>query len=74
MNADCQRYFESILQSLIKSVILEIADQDIPLHVFCDASDFAIGCPLIEHDADGAERVYFQTFQLHVAERRLSSA
>ena len=56
-NADCQRSFEGIKQRLVQSPILVIADQDIPFHVVCDASDFVIGCALMQYDADGAERV-----------------
>ena len=69
-NADCQRSFERIKQSLIQSPILAIADQDRPFHVVCDASDFAIGCALMHFDTDGAERVIsYQSHKLQAAER-----
>ncbi|TDH66491.1 hypothetical protein CCR75_009715 [Bremia lactucae] len=69
-NADCQRSFEGIKQSLMQSPILAIADQDRPFHVVCDASDFAIGCALMQYDTDGAERVVcYQSRQLQPAER-----
>ena len=58
-SADCQRSFEGIKQRLIRSPVLAIADQDRPFHVVCDASDFAIGCALMQYDADDAERVVF---------------
>ena len=58
-NADCQRSFEGIKQSLMESTILAIADQDRPFHVVRDASNFAIGCALMLYDADGAERVVY---------------
>ena len=69
-NAYCQRSFEGITQSLMQLPILAIADQDRPFHVVCDASDFAIGCALMQFDTDGAERVFcYQSRQLQVAER-----
>ena len=38
--------------------------------MICDASDFAIGCALMQYDADGAERVVcYRSRQLHAAER-----
>ena len=56
-SADCQRSFEGIKQRLIRSPVLAIADRDRPFHVVCNASDFAIGCALMQYDADHAERV-----------------
>ena len=54
----------------MQSPILAIADQYRPFHVVCDASDFAIGCALMQYDADGAERVVcYQSRQLQPAER-----
>ena len=49
-NADCQRSFEGIKQSLMQSPILAIADQDRPFHVVCDASDFPMGCALMQYE------------------------
>ena len=49
-NADCQRSFARIKQILMQSPVLAIADQDRPFHVVCDASDFAIGCALMQFD------------------------
>ena len=46
-SADCQRSFEGIKQSLIRSPVLAIADLDRPFHVVCDASGFAIECALM---------------------------
>ena len=69
-SADCQRSFEGIKQSLIRSPALAIADQDRPFHVVCDACDFAIGCALMQYDTDGAERVFcYLSRQLQPAER-----
>ena len=62
--------FVDIMQSLMQSPILAIADQDRSFHVVCDASDFAIGCALMQYDTDGAERVVrYQSHQLQPAER-----
>ncbi|KAG2878450.1 hypothetical protein PC114_g23112 [Phytophthora cactorum] len=48
----------------------ELADQDRPFHVVCDASDFAIGCALMQHGHEGRDRVvYYQSRQLKPAER-----
>ncbi|KAE9161539.1 hypothetical protein PF005_g31206 [Phytophthora fragariae] len=39
-------------------------------NVVCDASDFAIGCALMQHDHEGRDRVvYYQSRQLKPAER-----
>ena len=68
--ANCQRSFEGIKQSLMQSPILAIADQDRPFHVVCDASNFAIGCVLMQYDTDGVERVVcYLSRQLQPAER-----
>ena len=54
----------------MQSPILAIADQVTSFHVVCDASDFAIGCALMQFDTDGAERVScYQLRQLQAAER-----
>ena len=69
-NADYQRSFEGIKQSLIQSPVLAITDQDRPFHVVCDANDFVIGCALMQNDTDGAERVVcYQSRQLQPAEQ-----
>uniref|UniRef100_A0AAV1V8N4 Reverse transcriptase domain-containing protein n=1 Tax=Peronospora matthiolae TaxID=2874970 RepID=A0AAV1V8N4_9STRA len=70
-NAECQRSFDGIKQSLIQSPVLAIADQDRPFHVVCDASGFAIGCALMQYDLEGVERVVcYQSRQLQPAERK----
>ncbi|KAG3132710.1 hypothetical protein PC128_g26444 [Phytophthora cactorum] len=49
---------------------LTVADQDRPFHVVCDASDFAIGCTLMQHNHEGRDRVvYYQSPQLKPAAR-----
>ncbi|KAE9082091.1 hypothetical protein PF007_g22410 [Phytophthora fragariae] len=74
--ADCQQVFDAVKQGLTASQglteapILAVADQDRPFHVVCDASDFAIGCVLMQHDHEGRDRVvYYQSRQLKPAER-----
>ena len=70
--ADCQRSFEGIKQSLIRSLVLAIADEDRPFHVVCDAINFAIRCVLMQYDADSAECVVcYQSRQLQPAERMM---
>ncbi|GMF60916.1 unnamed protein product [Phytophthora fragariaefolia] len=46
--AECQQAFDAVKQGLTEAPILAVADQDRPLHVVCDASDFAIGCALMQ--------------------------
>ncbi|KAE9274295.1 hypothetical protein PR003_g29651, partial [Phytophthora rubi] len=68
--ADCQQAFDAVKQGLTEAPILAVADQDRPFHVVCDASDFAIGCALMQHDHEGRDRVvYYQSRQLKPAER-----
>uniref|UniRef100_H3GV16 Reverse transcriptase domain-containing protein n=1 Tax=Phytophthora ramorum TaxID=164328 RepID=H3GV16_PHYRM len=68
--ADCQQAFEAVKQGLTEAPILAVADQDRPFHVVCDASDFAIGCALMQLDHEGRDRVvYYQSRQLKPAER-----
>ncbi|KAG2908902.1 hypothetical protein PC118_g22402 [Phytophthora cactorum] len=68
--AECQQAFDAVRQGLTEAPILAVADQDRPFHVVCDASDFAIGCALMQHVHEGRDRVvYYQSRQLKPAER-----
>ncbi|KAG2775217.1 hypothetical protein Pcac1_g14138 [Phytophthora cactorum] len=68
--AECQQAFDVVKQGLTEASILAVADQDRPFHVVCDASDFAIGCALMQHDHVGHDRVvYYQSRQLKPAAR-----
>ncbi|GMF45055.1 unnamed protein product [Phytophthora fragariaefolia] len=59
--AECQQAFDAVKQGFTEAPILSVADQDRPFHVVCDASDFAIGCALMQHDHEGRDRgVYYQ--------------
>ena len=54
----------------MQSPIMAIADQYRPFHAVCDASDFAIGCALMQFDTDGSEPVIcYQSRQLQAAKR-----
>ena len=65
-----QTAFENIKVRLQNSPILMLPDHDKPFHVVCDASDFAIGCALMQYDSDDKERVIaYQSRQLNSAER-----
>ncbi|KAG2922653.1 hypothetical protein PC119_g16057 [Phytophthora cactorum] len=65
-----QQAFDAVKQGLTEARILVVADQDRPFHVVCDASDFAIGCALMQHDHEGRDHVvYHQSRQLKPAER-----
>ncbi|KAG3049227.1 hypothetical protein PI125_g26612 [Phytophthora idaei] len=57
--AECQQAFDAVKKGLAKTQILAVADQDRPFHVVCDASDFAIGCALMQHDHEGRDRVVY---------------
>ena len=58
-DVECQRAFDSIRKSLMEAPVLAIANHDKPFYVVCDASDFAIGCALMQRDEDNNERVVF---------------
>ena len=65
-----QQAFEQVKKSLREAPVLALPDFSKPFHVVCDASDYAIGCALMQHDADGAERVVsYQSRQLKPAEQ-----
>ncbi|KAG2878605.1 hypothetical protein PC115_g23016 [Phytophthora cactorum] len=68
--AKCQQAFDAVKRGLTEVPILAVADQDRPFHVVCDASNFATGCALMQHDHEGRDRVvYYQSRQLKPAER-----
>ncbi|KAE9037725.1 hypothetical protein PR003_g6555 [Phytophthora rubi] len=68
LTSEAQQAFEAIKSSLQR--ILALPDEERPFSVVCDASDFAIGCALLQVDAEGRERVvYFQSRQLKAAEK-----
>lgn len=65
-----QNAFESVKRSLREAPVLALPDDSKPFHVVCDASDFAIGCALMQHDDNDHERVIsYQSRQLKPAER-----
>ncbi|KAG3146816.1 hypothetical protein PC128_g23939 [Phytophthora cactorum] len=65
-----QDAFESIQASLQQVPVLALPNETKPFSVVCDASDYAIGCALLQNGADGHERVIsFQSRQLKAAER-----
>ncbi|KAF1322519.1 reverse transcriptase, partial [Globisporangium splendens] len=69
-SSDHQAAFAEVKRSLREAPVLAIANHDKPFHVVCDASDYAIGCALMQHDDEGHERVVsHQSRQLRPAER-----
>ncbi|KAF1319909.1 Pol protein, partial [Globisporangium splendens] len=65
-----QAAFAEVKKSLREAPVLALADHEKPFHVVCDASDYAIGCALMQHDDEGKERVVsYQSRQLRPAER-----
>ncbi|KAG2801170.1 hypothetical protein PC112_g20156 [Phytophthora cactorum] len=62
--------FQAVKESLLRAPILALPGPDRPFSVVCDASDFAIGCALLQADAEGRERVIaFESRQLKAAEK-----
>ncbi|GMF31122.1 unnamed protein product [Phytophthora fragariaefolia] len=68
--SEAQQAFEAIKSSLQSAPSLALPDEDRPFSVVFDASDFAIGCALLQVDAEGRARVVpFQSCQLKAAEK-----
>jgi len=62
--------FTQVKASLLEAPVLALPDPDRPFSVVCDASDFAIGCALLQADDEGRERVIaFESRQLKAAEK-----
>ncbi|KAF1330455.1 reverse transcriptase, partial [Globisporangium splendens] len=67
---DHETAFAEVKRSLREAPVLALPNHDKPFHVVCDASDYAIGCALMQHDDEGHERVVsYQSRQLRPAER-----
>ncbi|POM71721.1 LOW QUALITY PROTEIN: Pol protein [Phytophthora palmivora] len=65
-----QDAFDSIKASLQQAPVLALSDENKSFSVVCDASDYAIGCALLQKDDEGRERfISFQFRQLKAAER-----
>ncbi|POM81730.1 Pol protein [Phytophthora palmivora] len=64
------KYSAGIKASLQQAPVLALSDENKPFSVVCDASDYAIGCALLQMDDEGRERaISFQSRQLKAAER-----
>ncbi|GMF26540.1 unnamed protein product [Phytophthora fragariaefolia] len=61
--AECQQAFDAVRQGLTEAPILAVADQDRLFHIVSDASDFVIGCALMQHDHEGCDRVVYYQFR-----------
>ncbi|POM66154.1 DNA/RNA polymerase [Phytophthora palmivora] len=65
-----QDAFDSIKVRLQQAPVLALPDESNPFIVVWDASDYTIGCALLQKDDEGHERVIsFQSRQLKAAER-----
>jgi RNase H-like domain found in reverse transcriptase len=54
---------------LLEAPVLALPDHSRPFSVVCDASDFAIGCALLQQDESGIDRaISYQSRQLRAAE------
>ncbi|KAG2793537.1 hypothetical protein PC129_g21775 [Phytophthora cactorum] len=70
-HSEYQAAFVAVKTSLSTAPVLMLPDHSKPFHVVCDASDFAIGCALMQFDDEGRERmVSYQSRQLKTAERK----
>jgi hypothetical protein len=69
-NTEHQDAFVAVKESLLHAPILALPDPDRPFSIVCDASDFAIGCTLLQADTEGRDRVIaFEPRQLKAAEK-----
>ncbi|KAE8988964.1 hypothetical protein PF005_g10747 [Phytophthora fragariae] len=65
-----QDAFDAVNKSLASAPVLMLPDTSRPFHVVSDASDFAIGCAVMQFDAEGRERVVsYQSRQMKPAEK-----
>jgi hypothetical protein len=61
--------FQRVKQSLMEAPVLALPDHRKPFSVVCDASNYAIGCALLQNDDAGRERVIaYQSRLLKAAE------
>ena len=62
--------FKAVKESILHAPILAFTDSDQPIRVVSDASDYAIGCALLQTYIEGRKRVIaFESRQLKTAER-----
>ncbi|KAF1321848.1 Pol protein, partial [Globisporangium splendens] len=67
---DVMNAFIDVKESLVRAPVLALPDHTKAFSVVCDASDFAIGCALMQKDDDGHERVVsYQNRLLKAAEK-----
>ena len=65
-----QATFNAVKKSL-ESPELVLPDDSTTFHVVCDASDFAIGCALMQFDDEGHERfVSYQSQWMKLVEKK----
>ncbi|KAE9083335.1 hypothetical protein PF010_g21252 [Phytophthora fragariae] len=65
-----QDAFDAVIKSLASAPVLMLLDTSRSFYVVCDASDFAIGCALMQFDAEGREPVVsYQSRQMKPAEK-----
>jgi len=64
-----QDAFDGIKESLVSAPVLALPDFERPFSVVCDASDYALGCCLMQRDAEGRNRpISYQSRKLQGAE------
>ncbi|KAE8978517.1 hypothetical protein PF011_g23206 [Phytophthora fragariae] len=65
-----QDAFDAVKKSFASAPVLMMPDTSRPFHVVCDASDFAIGCALMQFDDEGRECVVsYQSRQMKPVEK-----
>jgi hypothetical protein len=70
-SSERQDAFDDVKTSLQEAPVLALPNYEKPFHVVCDASKFAIGCALMQHDEEDRERVIsYQSRQLKPTESR----
>ena len=65
---ECNEVFEKLKNALVNVPILRALDWNKPFHVYVNASKFAIGCVLVQHDEHNMD------FPILYASRHLNSA
>jgi len=69
-NTEHQDAFVAVKESFLHAPILALPDPDRSFSIVCDASDFAIGCALLQPDVEGRDRVIaFVSRHLKAAEK-----
>lgn len=64
-----QQAFDTLKERLTTAPLLLLPDPNLPFHLNCDASDFAIGAVLMQDQGNGLQPVAYESRKLNPAER-----